>query len=278
MRSIFILALITLILGVAPKLSLAQKEQLPKEFEAVRRYILEKDYPEVFRDIHYRTKIENAVIADLDGDGIPEVIVHYTPHYRQSATIVIFRVDKSLQVTRVKEGLAPGPLVALTGEYLDSHALGMGVDFVVGLKPGEENLAKSFGKLALEHFGGVVQYKNFQHADARKGQGAYIDMTHVDVPASKQDCGDFEFSRVIQITAGKLNPESTRSYVAALVSSDIWLYQVEEFLPNGLLKKTIRVEKAPNDFVEFMPVSDGLMRYRARSGEVKKLTFGEVKL
>ncbi|HEY6197902.1 MAG TPA: hypothetical protein VI231_04775 [Candidatus Binatia bacterium] len=254
-------------------ISFAQQPPIPKEFLAVQRYILEKDYPEVFGETRYRTKIENAVIADLDGDGLPEVTVHTTPHYRQSAPIVIFRVDKDLNVTRVKEGLAPGPLVPLTGEYLDSHIIGMGVDFVIGLKPGEEHLVRSFAEKGVATFGGFVQYKNFHHADGRKGSSAYIDMTHIDVPAGKDSCADFEFARVIQITVGKLDSESGGNYLAAHVSSEIWLYRIEEFLPNGLLKKTIRVEKVPGDFVEFMPLSDGLIRYRSRGGEIKQLSF-----
>jgi len=258
---------------LAATVAFGQQDQLPKEVEAVRRFALEKDYPELFGDKPYRTKIENAIMADLDGDGRPEVIVHFTPHYRQSAPIVIYRVDKDLQVTRVKEGLAPGPLVPVTGTYLDSHTIGMGVDFTVDFKPGEEAARKKAAEAGAQKFGGFVDYKTFFHADSRSGNGAYIDMTHVDVPKGQPNCEAFEFSRVAQIIAGRLSPESNRTYLAALVGREIWLYRIEEFLPNGLLKKTIQIEKAPVDFLEFAPLSGSQITYRARSGQVKALTF-----
>jgi len=248
-----------------------QQVQLPKEVEAVQRYILEKDYPELFGDKPYRTKIENAIVVDLDDDGRPEVVVHFTPHYRQSAPIVIYRVEKGLQVTRVKEGLAPGPLVPLTGAYLDSHTLGMGVDFTFNFNTGEEPARKKAAEAAAQQFGGFVNYKTFFHAGSRSGNGAYIDMTHATVAGGKDSCADFEFSRVAQISAGRLGPELSRAYLAALVGEEIWLYRIDEFLPNGLLKKTLKIEKAPGDFLEFAPLSGPYIRYRTRNGEMKAL-------
>ncbi len=246
---------------------------MPKEVEAVRRYILEKDYPELFGGTLYRTKIENAVIADLNNDGRPEVIVHFAPHYRQSAPIVIYRVSETLEVTRVKEGLAPGPLVPLTGAYLDSHSLGLAVDFIPEFKAGEEAGRRTLADVALQKFGGVVEYKRFFHTDIRSGNGAYIDMTHLDVPNNKNNCEDFEFSRVLQTTAGQLLSGPVGTHLAALVGTNIWLYRVDEFLPNGLLRKSHRVEKTPNDFFEFAPGSGSHIRYRTRNGEINSLTF-----
>jgi hypothetical protein len=49
--------------------SSAPGQTLPPRITAVQKYILERDYPEVFGDTHYKTKVQNAVIADLDGDG-----------------------------------------------------------------------------------------------------------------------------------------------------------------------------------------------------------------
>jgi hypothetical protein len=55
--------LVIALLSVSVIVCYAQENQLPKEVEAVRRYILEKDYPELFGGTNYRTKIENAIIA-----------------------------------------------------------------------------------------------------------------------------------------------------------------------------------------------------------------------
>ena len=45
-----------------------------------------------------------------------------------AATIVFYRIAENLEVSRVIEGLAPGPLQPLSGEYLDSHTLGAAAD------------------------------------------------------------------------------------------------------------------------------------------------------
>src|SRR5690242_5459319 len=97
----------------------AGDQPVPPAISAVQKYVLEKDYPEVFAGKNYRAKVEGSVIEDLDGDGQSEVIFHFMPHYRQSPTIVIYRITKDLAVTRVTEGLAPGPLHAITDDFLD---------------------------------------------------------------------------------------------------------------------------------------------------------------
>src|SRR2546427_246981 len=112
----------------------AQEEQSPRDLAALQKHIVEKDYPELFGSTAYRTKIEKILNVDLDRDGNRELVVLFAPHYRQSAPIVIYRLSKTLEVTRVKEGLAPGPLVPLSGAYLDSHSLGQGVDFTLNAK------------------------------------------------------------------------------------------------------------------------------------------------
>ena len=94
-------------------------------------YLLEEDggnFPELFGEAYYRVKVKAAQVVDLDGDGITEVIVGLTPHYRQSPTIIIFQLIDG-QVHRVKEGLAPGPLQHVSGNYIDSHTVeASGVD------------------------------------------------------------------------------------------------------------------------------------------------------
>ena len=43
--------------------------------EAVQKYILEKDYPELFKDKPYRTRIENVLIADINNDGKNDLVL-----------------------------------------------------------------------------------------------------------------------------------------------------------------------------------------------------------
>jgi hypothetical protein len=229
----------------------AGAQALPPEIEAVRKYILEKDYPEVFKEDRYRTRIENALVVDVDGDGRNEVVVHFHPHYRQSPTIVIYRLSKELVVTRVVEGLAPGALQPISGDYLDSHTLGEGVDLgVKGSLDSAESRGK-FAKSALQQFGAVVAYASFWHVDGRAGGKTYIDLSALALPAKAQNCEAFEFSRVRQIAFGPARGES-KGYLAAWVGRDVHLYTIH-FRDDGMLEKTVEVQAAPEQFGGFLP-------------------------
>jgi hypothetical protein len=75
--------------------------------EVFKKYLLEKDYPEVFKE-PYRARIENILDVDVDNDGVKELVVHFQPHFRQSPSIIIYKVSPKLELTRVTEALAPG--------------------------------------------------------------------------------------------------------------------------------------------------------------------------
>jgi hypothetical protein len=231
----------------------AAAQALPPEIEAVKQYILVKEYPEVFKDEHYRTRIENALTADIDGDGRNEVVVHFHPHYRQSPTIVIYRLSKDLAVTRVIEGLAPGALQPISGDYLDSHVLGEGVDLDVTPKSGQSlrDTRETVTKLALERFGGVVAYATFWHVDGRTGGHTYVDMTAVPNAPEAKNCEAFEFSKVRQVAFGAARGEQANS-LAVWVNDEVHLYTIK-FRDDGFLAKTIEVLPAPPQFNGFLP-------------------------
>ncbi|HKN58561.1 MAG TPA: hypothetical protein VJV97_06895, partial [Gemmatimonadaceae bacterium] len=201
------------------------------------------------------------------------LVVVFAPHYRQSAPIVIYRVSKSLEVTRVMEGLAPGPLVPLSGAYLDSHSLGQGVDFTLNAKDGPIDREKTLKGLFQSKFGGIVEYRSFFHADGRTGEPAYVDMRHVDVPRGKMNCEEFEFSHVDSIAAGALQADPTKVYLVARVGPELWLYHISEFLPSGLLRKEAHVEKLPVDFLRFAPGTNPILLYETSSRAVQPLRF-----
>lgn len=224
---------------IAPLLASAQS--FPPEVEAVRNYLLNSDYPEVFAKNQYRIKVENFIVADLDGDGVPEVIAHMKPHFRQSPTIIIFKVGKDLQVQRVMEGLAPGPLQALSGKYLDSHTLGEAMDFQAKMKPGysaENGLVQAIVKSKK---GGLVLYKQFAHMDGRQGLPSYIDMREADLPPSANTCEDFEFADVEQVEVTTRFSSDGRNVIAARVGKQVYAIRIERFLPSGLLEKSVTV-------------------------------------
>lgn len=210
------------------------------KIEAVKQYLLQGDYPELFGDKPYRMRINEVIEADVDNDGEDEVVLHVTPHYLQSATIVLFKVSKELKVTRVIEGLAPGPLVRLTGELIDSHTLGVGVDLTLGKDQDNPAKRREFSRLTLEEMGGVVEYKNFIHMDGRKGKGSYVDMTNLAKPPAQDTCEAFEFSMpdAVSVISKK---DGSGNYLVAAVGKSIYAYKIHKIREDGFLEKTLTV-------------------------------------
>ena len=210
--------------------------------EAVKAYLLngKEDYPEVFGDKPYRMRVNNAIEADIDGDGEDEVVLHVTPHFLQSPTIIIFKVTKSLDVTRVIEGLAPGPLVSLSGDFLDSHTLGEAVDFTIGIDQKDPVKRREVVRLSLENMGGVVEYRNFIHMDGRKGKGSYVDMTNLEKLPTKESCENFEFSMPDEV-AVKPKKDDSGNYLLAQVGKSVYSYKIHKIREDGFLDKTLTV-------------------------------------
>lgn len=241
----------------------SQVEKRPT-FEELKRYLLEKDYPEVFEDNHYHVRIEDVLDVDIDNDGKRELVAQFRPHYRQSASVAIYKVSPELELTRVTEGLAPGPLQKVSGDYLDSHELGEAADFTVGQGQGKRGEADQALQIALAKFGGVVAYHNFYHVDARKKPTSYVDLRNVEPPSHAQDCSSFEFSKVRQIAAGSLREDSSKNYLAAWVGDEIYVYLIRGISSQGMLDKKLWIVKAPVDFNGFIP-GQGLT-YKTTSG------------
>jgi hypothetical protein len=226
-------------------------QQANPRLDAVKKYILEKDYPEVFGKTNYKTHIENVLDVDVDNDGSREVIVLYFPNYRQSAPIIIYKIDTDMKVTRVAEGLAPGPLQKLSGDYLDSHTLGQAADFEIpGQKVSTEDILQFASKNGM---GGLVAYDSFYHFDGRTGSPWIIDMRGVKLPSEKLDCSSFEFSRVRQISVGHIREDSSQNYLAAWVDDEIYVYLIRGVFAAGMLDKKLWVIKAPKGFKGFEP-------------------------
>jgi hypothetical protein len=224
-------------------------QQNDPRLEAVKKYILEKEYPEVFGSAHYKTRIEGMLDVDVDNDGSSEVVVLFFPHYRQSAPILIYKVGPKLEVARVAEGLAPGPLQELTGDYLDSHNLGQAADFEVqGVKANPGKILQIAAKSGMN---GLVAYDSFYHMDGRTGSVSFIDMRGVKMVSKKHDCESFEFSRVKQIAVGHLQEDSSKNYLAAWVGDEIYVYLIRGVSNEGLLDKKLWVIRAPVGFKGF---------------------------
>ncbi len=254
----------------------SRAEDLPPELEAVKKYILEEEYPEHFGDESYRVKMKDALIIDLDGDGREEVVALFRPHYRQSPFIVIYLLAKNNKVTRVREGLAPGDLVPVSGDYLDSHTLKVqgeiqSIDFEIGEKQGDPTARAKMRDAAMEKAVNLVEYRTFFHMDGRKGKGTYIDMTHVSKLPTDKTCESFEFAQVESVSAGHVRRDKKRNYLAADVQDKLWIYRIGTFTDNGILDKKLWVVLKPADFKELLPQQDGNIVYQDTKGRTREL-------
>ena len=241
------LTTILLLLLDIPTSVYAEEQKFPPRFQAVLDYLLKDEYPELFADKPYQFRPTGFDIGDLDNDGVDEVVVSFYPHFLQSPTIVIFRVDNKMNVTRLTEGLAPGPLVPVTGEHLDSHNTGHGVDLTVGDEAkNDPKRRQSFVEASLKHMGNIVVYKNFMHSDGREGKGTYIDMQHITNPPKDMTCENIQFSRVEQVRIGRKDGEPN-AVIMALAGDEIYFYKIRRIRPNGLLDKSLEVVPFENN-------------------------------
>jgi hypothetical protein len=224
-------------------------QQDEQRLEAFKKYLLEKDYPEVFGNAHYRTRVEGFLDVDVDNDGLKEFVVLYHPHYRQSPPIVIYKITPDLKVSKVAEGLAPGPLQEVSGDYLDAHNLGMAVDFEI--QGGNGKPEEVLKIMTASGINGLVAYDSFYHSDGRSGTPSFIDMRGVKMPTKNHDCESFEFSTVKQIAVGHLREDSTNNYLAAWVGDEIYVYLIRGISNQGMLNKKLWVIKAPQGFNGF---------------------------
>ena len=270
--------LLAAVLAGASFASPVQAEDLPPELQAVRKYIMEEEYPELFGDQAYRTKMEDALIVDLDGDGRDEVVALFHPHYRQSPFIVIYLLSKNNKVTRVREGLAPGDLVPISGDYLDSHTLKIkdevqSVDFDIGEKQGDPQARAEIRNSAMDKAVNLVEYRTFFHMDGRKGKGTYIDMTHVSNLPKDKTCESFEFARVKSISAGHVLKDRKRNYLVASVQKKLWIYRIDGISDKGILDKKLWIVPRPVGFKELLPAREGNLVYRDTKGKTREIDF-----
>ena len=98
-------------------------ESTPTELKAVLNYAVDGNSPEVVNGVAYPMRVRGSVGLDIDSDGAKMVFVWTEPHFRQSPTITIYRVWPDGRVTRAVEGLAPGELVAASGEAVVTEDL-----------------------------------------------------------------------------------------------------------------------------------------------------------
>lgn len=248
----------------------AQSEyNFPKEVKLVFDYIIHQDYPELFNDKPYQFRPIDWAIHDIDNDGKTEVFLQTFPHYCQSPTITIYQINPSDSVSRITEGLAPGPLIALSPEddYFDTHTTGTAVDMELGNK--EEEKLKAFAKASIKYGMSPVLYQNFVHTDKREGKPTFLDLTYLHEFNSERSCKDFQFARAEDIIAGRLKGEKHK-YFIALVANEMYCYEITGFDENGWINKKVKIIQKPSGFKSFLMEGE-LIKYETERGEIKDL-------
>lgn len=266
----------------------SEKYDIPKEIEsqakAVIDYLNNKDYPELFTDKKYSIRIKKIIVTDIDNDGLNEAVVLYQPHFRQSPTIILFKLSntrKTYKASRIYEGLAPGPIIPVSGSTIDSHTLRVALDLVAESESGEKipDPIQVVEMGRAKGMNGFVQYNKFFHIDFRKGLGSYIDMSHLpDIP---ENCEKFEFSNVNDIAIGELNDKESKTYIAALTGSSIYLYEINKINEKGYLDKQLFTIPLPHGFKSFVSTFNvkkgNKIKYLTTNGKEQVLSMGNAK-
>ena len=242
----------------------------PPDVQAVFRYLLANDVPEQYGNIKVKLRPRGYEIVDIDQDGTREVFFWSAPHYHQTAPVLIYQVFDDGSVKRVKEGLAPGPLVDLTGELGDSHRTGYAADEQIpNASPGDLSLmVKSFVRFRMQ----VVEYSHFYHTARAGDAGGYLDMTHQKrfTEEDRNSCLEFQLSRTMAIGSGRIG-DSEYPFFVALAGDTIDIYRIKGIDRFGFLDKTIwRIDK-PDDFNGFVKGVDQTIRYWNENNEQKLL-------
>lgn len=235
-----------------------QNQEFPREINLVFDYIIKRDFPELFNDQSYQFRPVNWQIVDIDDDGNVEVFLQTFPHYTQSPSITIFKINKNDSVTRIIEGFAPGHLIPLSAEddYFSPHSTGTAID--AQIDPNEpENLLK-FANASLKFGMSSVLYKNFIHTDKRKGK-TFLDLTYLSEYSAENSCKNFQFSRPDEIIAGKVKGKSNKFFVAR-IGSDLFCYEIKGFENDVYINKTVTIVKAPLDLIKLV-IDNGYIKY-----------------
>lgn len=228
---------------------------------AAVRAMAAREPVEAFTNERGVVPVHDIQLLDVDGDGSPEAFVSIAPAVRQTPTILVYTYDRQHGARRLLEGLVPGQLQPVSGRFVDDHTMGFGIDMSVGdgSKPGAfDQLLASAAKNHMS----LVRYRNFLHADGRKGFLSFVDLSDRALPTTATTtCEHFEFSPVDGIATGTLAGSGSTRYLVALTTSDVTIYHFRGIRANGTLDKEVWVRPRP-----------------ARATALKVLATGEIQL
>ncbi len=204
--------------------------------------------------------VGGVAFLDVEHKGAPLAFVWIAPTYRQTPTILVFRVDPVAGAHILREGLAPGRLVSRSSPLHDPHTLGVAMDM-----SGMESATESIFRKMMDRSDSLsfVRYQTFLHTDSRQGVVTYLDLTDYVVPGGRQNCANIEFGIVTGAASGTLDGDTKREYLVALTDQDVTIYRFDEVRDDGTFDKRIWMRQRPpgvtgirtgaNGQVEFCP-------------------------
>jgi len=243
-------------------------DETVKNLSLVMKYFMEVEYPELFDDNPYKIQFLDIQFDDVDSNGIQDIFVLTYPHYHQSPPITIFQKVNSDSIYRITESLSPGVLEPVTRDYLDCHTIGFGVDLQIQDTSKVSN--KNFVDAALSQGMNVVRYKNFYHLDKREGFGIYTDMSHQEKYSDKDNCSEFQFSKVDRILLGKVKG-CLGKCLCAFTNNDITVYENISIRSGKYIDKKIHIIPMPDDIDNILLNDSGIVSLHKKNGSIIEL-------
>jgi hypothetical protein len=236
----------------------------PPPVQKVLDHLLERDYPEVYSGKHYRVRVRGWAVGDMKGDGRTQVFLLLDPHYQQTAPIQIFQLSPDGRVQRLREALAPGPLVPFNLERIDPHTLGTAID-LTGIEGKTADAPRRFA-VELSKEMNVVYYRGFVHSDKPdrvSGSGyQFVDVSDREEFKGADKCLEIQFSQPEVLAIGKIQGAGESLYLAVSVAPEVYLYRITRITEEGLLEKQITRLPLPKDAIGLECSKAGFLSFR----------------
>lgn len=213
----------------------------PAEIASVIGFMLKHDYPEVYSGKHYRARVRGLAVGDLLGEGVPIVCVLLDPHYHQTPPIRLFRVEAGGRIKRLREALAPGPLLPFNLERMDPHTLGAAADVTATNEKDPDSPIRLARELAKKMQ--VILYPGFIHFDQPEGTeehgGTFVDVSDRREYPKATTCEAMQFSQPSALCVGKVDGLGGPVRLAVQVGRDVYLYRITGISEDGFLEKDV---------------------------------------
>jgi hypothetical protein len=220
---------------------------------------------EIMLDDRVVPQIRAYAFLTTDTDSERLLLLSIVPKYRQTPTIVVYHRSGSGEAERLYEGLAPGSLAPISGRYVDSHTLGIGIDMTFEGVADSATVVRVMSLARQQHMH-FVRYPRFVHVDSRAEAAGFLDMTPMAPNLAAPTCGEFEFPPVDTMVVGHFRADRTSSVLVALTPRDIVTYRIHGVAADGRLAKHVWLRERPGNLQGLTLLADGTIEGVGRDG------------